>query len=233
MATVQDLVSAAADALNIDPVTVGNYARVLRETGLFPTGVGGRGCRGPEVDDWHAALLLIGLMASDTAKGCPEVLRLWSDIRPVSLIGRFASQEAEWVEDLTDTRHSETGALAIGIFPQTFADLLTCAIADIRLGTFSAKMFPMQIMVSRSRPLVAVEFGQRCTAMDGVVLGRLTYGLAGEENEPEFVPAPLQGMEVWSRLSSDAIRSIADRLNVAGAASVSAAFSTPISEARH
>jgi hypothetical protein len=226
MATVQDLVSAAADALNIDPVTVGNYARVLRETGLFPTGVGGRGCRGPEVDDWHAALLLIGLMASDTAKGCPEVLRLWSDIRPVSLIGRFVSHETEWVEDLTDTRHPDTGALVIELYPQTFADLLTCAIADIRLGTFTGQMLPMQIMVSRSRPLVAVEFGKRCPAMDGVILGRLTYGWVGDE-------VPLQGMEVWSRLSNEAIRSIADRLNAAGAAGVSSAFSTPVSQARH
>src|SRR3954465_3075975 len=82
MATLQDLMDRTAQVLDLPPLTVHGYARSLREAGWLPASKGGRGHRGgSEVQADHMAALLLGILASPTAKDAPHAVNVWGEIK--------------------------------------------------------------------------------------------------------------------------------------------------------
>lgn len=96
MTTTAELATATALALDIEPVTVRQYARRLREAGWQSQRGRGRGAATATARD--AAVLLLGLAASELAVAAPAAVARYFEAAPIlhPVPGLAASFEAHW-----------------------------------------------------------------------------------------------------------------------------------------
>lgn len=79
MASPGELTKTVADVLGIDPTTVANIYRGLREAGLVTKG--GRGRSAAVVSPRDAAMLLLGVCSSDSVKDAPAAAQEYAALR--------------------------------------------------------------------------------------------------------------------------------------------------------
>lgn len=101
MASPGELTKAVAEVFGTDPVTVANIYRGLREAGLVTKG--GRGRSAAVVSSRDAAMLLLGVCASDSVKDAPASAKEYASLRAgIARVRNWADVQEK------RTRQSET-----------------------------------------------------------------------------------------------------------------------------
>lgn len=101
MASPGELTKTVADVLGIDPTTVANIYRGLREAGLVTKG--GRGRSAAVVSPRDAAMLLLGVCASDSVKDAPAAAQEYAALRASIARLRDWSDKLEWESHRSET----------------------------------------------------------------------------------------------------------------------------------
>jgi hypothetical protein len=205
MKHASDLNDFLAAQLGIEPSTVATYSAYLRRGGLLPASPGGRGKRGGAiVSDAHAALMLVALLSSSTARRCAEAAVYFGTFEFSHIVWRHvtAAGEHHWTQEF----EGEDAEPLQGPFLAAMARWIGSYRAG---GTDPETIRPVSIGVNRKGPIPScwVELVVSVNVGGGALLVSAVYLDAGPVH-----PAPSAPIEKLAVVPARILRSVAEFL---------------------